>query len=749
MFLILLSVFCLFASGPNLSDTEAPRLHGNVKDEKGRPVGRAEILVFSGCPGHIVDAGFDFGVAGFLNWPRFFGGPKGEFSVSLPPPRKDDSDGIFVVIRKKGFAPALLHVKDDSFKERQTVILSPQKYISGILLDENAAPIPGACLRVTLPIGAHGDFPVSYNALFPGGAAFCTGEDGAFHVPVPDDSVTFSVDVGGRGYLTLPRTLEAGAERSGLMLTLLNADALLGTVTDQDGVPLGCATARVEYADATGSPPIRRYAATNAEGRFTLLVDGGRAATARVTAEGYTVGRWGGFCGDSPVVFKLHKLGQITGLVLGGMERALQDITVESWLEENEFGTERRYQSPVSIRQTEAGFSLSGLTPGLYRFSIHSEGYAPLMVENVRIRSGLVADIGTVRLSKGAAMAGRVLGNQGEGLPAVRLTASRKTHTARTESGPDGSFRLTGLPDGTYFLRAGHADYAPYREVFSIVDGKDVSKTVRLNEGGSVFGVVMDESGRAQRDARVALRAVSGEGNTVIPSTTQADSEGRFRFDRVPDGQYSLSARASGIHVCCDAVSVTSGKDVEANISPRPVILHGSYMKHDGVAVVARLLPSPVTQTDLLTEEGASFHISGLSPGTRRFTFIRQISMIYEFLEIPVSFHLPPGVTRVRQDIQFESELTGRIVFKEKISSGDGLVTAIPVHSQADDKLTFGKISAFANPGGEFHILFPKAGDYELFFESSASGEGFKLGTFSAHARQSATGVEFMVNREE
>ncbi|PTL80243.1 carboxypeptidase-like regulatory domain-containing protein [Vitiosangium sp. GDMCC 1.1324] len=107
---------------------------------------------------------------------------------------------------------------------------------------------------------------------------------------------------------------------------------------------------------------------------------------------------------------------------------------------------------------------------------------------------------------------------------------------ARTTSSADGTFSLTGLPDGAialWALDARGAGVAPHVEA-----GATGLKLV-LGRSATLSGRVVDEANRPLQDASVTL--FLAEHSRYFEATT--DKQGRFSLGPLPDGNYGLVAQ--------------------------------------------------------------------------------------------------------------------------------------------------------------------------------------------------------------
>jgi hypothetical protein len=175
----------------------------------------------------------------------------------------------------------------------------------------------------------------------------------------------------------------------------------------------------------------------------------------------------------------------------------------------------------------------------------------------------------------------------------LRVVEYRYTRLPRSQSDTriGGEVWFAALPNGAWIVRRWHirmpqfADYAPVEPVVRDAHGVNVTQRQTaglgvprrtsqvhrvLEEGGNVFvdhvhfyktpadisGVVADSAGRPLPSARIALGG--------SPFETTSDGEGRFAFDSLPSGAYTLLVRHRaydelGVFAADTSVSVNEG----------------------------------------------------------------------------------------------------------------------------------------------------------------------------------------------
>ena len=121
------------------------------------------------------------------------------------------------------------------------------------------------------------------------------------------------------------------------------------------------------------------------------------------------------------------------------------------------------------------------------------------------------------------------------------------------ESAGDGSFHFDGLAAGKYTLRASRRGYAPqaylqhenYWTGIALGPGKDAQHLrFALYPSAMVNGRVTDENGEGIRQAEIKLWNESlqnGEKKGTVESQTSTDDQGRYQFDHLAGGKYTVS----------------------------------------------------------------------------------------------------------------------------------------------------------------------------------------------------------------
>jgi len=169
-----------------------------------------------------------------------------------------------------------------------------------------------------------------------------------------------------------------------------------------------------------------------------------------------------------------------------------------------------------------------------------------------------------------------VNGLTGQGIAEVRLSVSEGAQPSggpfeQIETGPDGSFRFDHLAEGKYSVQAARQGYAPQAYLqhenfwtgIAVGAAKD-SQHLRFKifPSATMTGQVLDENSEPVRGASaVLLRRELNEGSLrgAVASVQQTNDEGRYRFDHLPAGKYTVSVTATPWYSRYAAQSGTMG----------------------------------------------------------------------------------------------------------------------------------------------------------------------------------------------
>jgi protocatechuate 3,4-dioxygenase beta subunit len=262
-------------------------------------------------------------------------------------------------------------------------------------------------------------------------------------------------------------------------------------------------------------------------------------------------------------------------------------------------------------------FILRGVSPGIVNFFVSKAGYAAGPYASVRpAADGEQIDNVVLTVAPGASLGGRILDESGQPVAGESITvrpARPSTDGTRGQpaagvgsSDDDGQYWIGGLSPGEYVVTVGRSgDQAEIvsfgsepvvlsettnRPTFTLTANvtlrageertrADVvirfpttfSNPRTANTGtATIEGRVVDRHGSGVRHAGVLLRRSEKSISTIL---TRADAAGRFRFQNLPPGSYSINALQSGLSFPLTETRQTTTLQIAAGSQTENVML--------------------------------------------------------------------------------------------------------------------------------------------------------------------------------
>jgi protocatechuate 3,4-dioxygenase beta subunit len=205
----------------------------------------------------------------------------------------------------------------------------------------------------------------------------------------------------------------------------------------------------------------------------------------------------------------------------------------------------------VAFHAEDGVFTLDEVGAGKWEVEVRAEGYQGGRAGGVAVEEGATTEGVEVRLSRGGMISGRVMDAR-SGRP-VRDAAIRAAlagdHTQmvfgpgdderQASSDADGHFEIPGLAAGSYSVTATHPEWSEATEKVELKEGA-VAVDIRMNAGATIGGVVVGAGQRPVGGASISLDATGGD--PFGEQFTVADDAGRFRFERLTPGRYTVTA---------------------------------------------------------------------------------------------------------------------------------------------------------------------------------------------------------------
>jgi len=355
------------------------------------------------------------------------------------------------------------------------------------------------------------------------------------------------------------------------------------------------------------------------------------------------------------------------------------------------------------------GVTLAPLDAGWARIELRSTSLT--RKTRVRIDPGLLTDV-AFSLPTGATVTGTVRHREHGVLSGVHVKCGetapgenregelRDTFSAIADK--EGTFRLTGVPDGTHSLayEGGPLGYGLNpRSALVVTGGQDVRHDVLLGEV-SIVGVVLDAATRRPlAGAQVVL-------TSPFFAMTSTDAEGRYRFFDLAPGDYRMGVTHLGFGVLLeDSGAVMSGRALQRDVELRAAALMVLDVRDDAGQPVTAMITLTFTPAD--GTEGTRGSMPVLPDGAGRVTFRRAVAGHYALgIQAPghhaatVDLTLAGGGTQVDVVLARDLEtalptlLEGAIVDNE---TGAGIAGArISIRSSP--------LCTTSGPGGRFRL---------------------------------------------
>ncbi len=573
-----------------------------------------------------------------------------------------------------------------------------------------------------------------------------TGPNGVFDLTTRPrrDATRFSVNAAGYVTARVNSEIPEAAGPAEVTVALTPAASIAGLVTDAHDRPVAGANIWAETRDerltsSSGTPRPQR--ATSAEdGSFRLpdlAYDNAYRLTAR--AEGYSstvveLPPIEAGAAAQPFRIMLTRGRQARGSVTDTEGNPVAGAEVKlRWAldQERRFFRERLDATEPTATDEQGAFSFAAVAAGEYEVLVSHTEYVRSGAPRTEVPAGEGdIDLGVFTLVAGARIKGLVTNPQGQPAAGAEIRArvplSMDRDQERTAtSDTDGAFVLTGLPHELVDLTARADGYTPL-SLPGVRPGLEEPILIELKTGAPVTGRVLDTDGRPtagvqvmlEHDFRTQMRNRAWSAQDFLKRT---DGDGRFRFEHVDRGIWSLEARLGLAKATLDGIELQPGTEREIGLQLRT---------QDRLGVIASTpLGEPVSGAWIrVAEEGA---IRSMGYGTTDASGQVQIGVVPGDVEVSVEHDLYQDES-TRMVLQpGNNELVVQLGAGGAVRSGDGTPLGLAtVEAHAEDSLnvpaTFRRyvsqpVKTVSDQGGRFQLTGLEPGKYLLV----ASAPGF------------------------
>lgn len=502
------------------------------------------------------------------------------------------ADGSFTVKRLAPGGNQRVDVRHEDFESRTVggltlnpggvhqglvVALRSGFTLAGFVKDEEERPIPGAEVTLSSTMNFRsGRGGLSMQMIGPGTQVQReTDAAGRFEFRgLKAGDFTVSARRSGFARATLDPAKVGEARQEPVQLVLRPGATLSGLVRDRagSGAPGWFVSARPEGqgGPAFGPGATRSEEPTGSDGAFVLEgLSRGETYDLQVMGPNGLGPRRGGVTAPAEgLELVTSGSGQVRGRVVDAENgRAITDFELRYQPDSQGGGMRfvmrvgsgggRGPYQKMAFHAEDGSFILDEVASGRWMVEAFARGYQSGSAANVVVNEGETLEGVEVRLARGSAVSGRVLDAR-SGRPvldagvraelsggALRMGMARMgNESVENEATTDaeGRFEITGLAPGKWRLTASHADHKDASETVEVKDAPVVAE-IRLGQGGIVTGSVL-AGGRPVGGAQVGLSLAGDSGRGMMDGdrTAITDEGGRFRFEHLEPGRYTVVA---------------------------------------------------------------------------------------------------------------------------------------------------------------------------------------------------------------
>ncbi|WP_211876838.1 beta strand repeat-containing protein [Pseudarthrobacter albicanus] len=590
-------------------------------------------------------------------------------------------------------------------------------------------------------------------------------------------------------------TVTAGQDLTGVNATLMKGATISGKITAPAGVSLSYVSVSASLASSQG--PSVQSASVAQDGSYTVA--GLPAGSYKLRFSGWNSGvleQWYGGATSfdtatavtvianqdlTGVNATLVKVATISGKVTApaGVDLSRVSVSASSAASWDMWGQ-------LAFVASDGSYRITGLPAGSYklRFSGSNSGAPDQWYQNassfdtataVTVTAGQdLAGVNTA-LVKGATISGKVTAPAGVGLSGAEVSASPVASPVASQGpggqsssvAPDGSYKIVGLPAGSYKLRfSGSNDGALgqwYQNAASfdtatavtVTAGQDLTGiNASLVKGATISGKVTAPAGVTASNVRVSTWSASSM--TPVGQSVSVAPDGSYKILGLPAGSYRLQFWGYDTGAVeqwhqdavspyqATAVTVTAGQDLTgvnasltkgATISGKVAAPAGASPSNVSVSASPAASQGQPSQYSSVAPDG-SYKITGLSAGSYKLAFRGGVSgAVDQWYKGGGSFDTATAVTvAAGQDLTgIDAALVKGATISGKVSAPIGVelrktimrgitVAATEVRVYPAGSSTTQVARADVGADGNYQVIGLPAGSYKFFISGWNTG---------------------------
>ncbi|MFC0186763.1 carboxypeptidase regulatory-like domain-containing protein [Fictibacillus aquaticus] len=616
--------YSTFTSGANISANATTTVDGFLQGDPGVVSGTV-----SGPGGGIGGAGVKvidvngtvIGSAVTNNDGTYFIGnlPEGTFAVTVTAP--DFSSGTQGVTVGPG------QTADVSF------VLTPDSgSITGSVIDENGVPLAGAVVNVLL------------NDVIIASAVTDLSGGYTFRDLLPN-TYQVTANLSGYGITSVGAIVTSNAAAAASLTLTTLFGSIAGTVTDAGGSPITGRSIQINLYDQNNS--LITTVLAQSDGTYVIPQVRQGSYVITVTVRGFNPGNFAAEVTPGAQTAADLSLTAIGGRLTVKVVDATTSVPVSGVVTNvyNEAGI----PITTAITDQEGAFTLQSLEEGSVILSTASPGYSSLS-QGAIIENGVTTEAVLAISPETGDLTGTITGP--DGLPITGaviqiIDATRATvNTVLSQS--DGTYAVLDLLPGIYTMTVSAAGFEQLSlSAFIEANETTVTDITLAFEPGSVEGIVTDAgTGAFISRANVELRLISPSGPVIASTIT--DVQGRYRFNTIRSGTYTVVATNSNYGNDSDSIFVEPGLTTFADLQLSPLTsrVTGTITGDGGLPLVNTLVrvadSNGTVVAEIQTDIDGRYLVEGLLPGEYSLSVIN-----IDYRSEVVVFTAEPNLTAV------------------------------------------------------------------------------------------------------
>lgn len=622
------------------------------------------------------------------------------------------NDGIYTLsATKDGYSPAL---KKDVPAPSSNVEIIIKKgegcVIAGtVYLASTGEPVEAAAISVT-------SIPFMMNPV-----EVKSANDGTFKISglIPGEfSISATKDEMQSMYHPMI-DLRENTTKLDVVLKLFNGYTISGKVFEQDGLKT---IPQVKIICRENFRGEGKTAISDEEGAYSISGIFASRVTVSGELEGYfQIGR-SGMGGaiqlrmpEDKSEVKNVDITMMRGVKIAGKVESLGDGTpiAGATIQFNTDTTTRDFRRQSTVSDAEGNFSGFVVSNTRLVLTASHEKYADSTTNPIQVMDEPIQDV-VIKMGKGGNILGVVLNPDDDPVPNANVTGMAQGPSAgdrnarfgggRVVTDAEGKFKIEMAPAGEYNLSASASDYdVSNRVVVNITEGKDVEDVkLILKSPHFIEGIVKQSSGDVAVGARVNATRTEGNNRGYRQRSTYTDDKGKFQFDNLSTGKYTLQAENGGLRSKSVEIAVDSS-GVELILDLDEATLTGSVIDVSTKKPVENFTIRAAGRGRVygtFNNSDGSFEIQGLIRGNT-YSFLIDaegyISTTTPDIKIPLNDNPPPVVF----EIGYGGSIFGTVKFSENKNPVKGAKVVRTIQTGAGPRIGFEQI-AFTDKDGCF-----------------------------------------------